>query len=184
MNFRSPFSKRASPFRAGTIAALADDDADEVPWRWRANLSLREADPAAENAPHRRALLSRLKEVHRRAETRYPSAHLWRDPTLLMQHSQSQPWKFAQAVPLPLGLQRFPHACSHYDKRRVIVVTMQTFLAARCRSAFTSCSPTRLSATALSPTHPSLLSCFACTDSFARYVELHRLNVFVGRRRA
>ena len=127
MNFRSPFSKRASPFRAGTIAALADDDADEVPWRWRANLSLREADPAAENAPHRRALLSRLKEVHRRAETRYPSAHLWRDPTLLMQHSQSQPWKFAQAVPLPLGLQRFPHACSHYDKRRVIVVTMQTF---------------------------------------------------------
>jgi hypothetical protein len=40
MIFRCLFLARASARPADTIAALADDDADEGPWRWRGDLSL------------------------------------------------------------------------------------------------------------------------------------------------
>jgi hypothetical protein len=43
--------------------------------------------------------------------------------------------------------------------------------------------PEASSATALSPTPSSLLSCFACTGDFARHVESHGLNGFAGGQR-
>jgi hypothetical protein len=108
-------------------------------------------------SPLRSALLSRLKEVHRRADTRHPSARLWRDPTSLIHDSQSQRWRIARTVPLPLDVQRFPHTFLYTTR-----VSIQRALGNCCDNAdifggemsqrllaVTSCSQTRFMAARL-----------------------------------